>query len=91
MELATAEVEEAANDASRALDLTRTGSSAKGFSSIQGSAFLLLGRARQAQGRKEEARAALRSAVEHLQAAVGPDEFETRTARRLLSEVESQS
>jgi len=91
VELATAEVEEAADDASRALDLTRSGSNAKSFSSIQGTAFLLLGRARQAQGRKDEARAALRSAVEHLQAAVGPDEFETRTARRLLSEVESRS
>jgi len=91
IELATAKVDQAAEDAARALDLSRAGAKPGSFSSIQGSAFLLLGRARQAQGRKDEARAALRSAVEHLQAAVGPEEDETRTARRLLSAVESQS
>jgi tetratricopeptide (TPR) repeat protein len=91
IELATAKVDQAAEDAARALDLSRAGAKPGSFSSIQGSAFLLLGRARQAQGRKDEARAALRSAVEHLQTAVGPEEDETRTARRLLSAVESQS
>jgi len=90
VELATAKVEQAAEDAARALDLSRA-TAAGSLSSIQGSAFLTLGRARQAQGRKEDARAALRSAVEHLQDAVGPTQPETRTAQRLLAALESQT
>jgi tetratricopeptide (TPR) repeat protein len=91
VELASARVDQAAEDAARALDLSRSAASPGSFSSIQGAAFLVLGRARQAQGRREEARAALRSALAHLQDAVGPEQPETRTAQHLLAALESHT
>lgn len=53
------------------------------FSAYAGSTYLNLGRAVQAQGKTDEARAAFRSAAEHLQTTLGPDHPDTRTARQL--------
>ena len=53
------------------------------FSSDMGDAYLARGRALQALGRPEEARAAFRSAAEHLQATLGPDHPDTQMARQL--------
>ena len=83
VELAASRPERAAADASRALALSQTGTKPGTFSSIQGRAYLALGRALQAQGKPEEARAAFRSAAEHLQVTLGPGHPDTRSARQL--------
>jgi serine/threonine-protein kinase len=75
--------DEAAADATRGLSLLQTAAQPGTFSSTLGRAYLTLGRALQAQGKPEEARAALRSAVQHLQSALGPDHPDTRAARQL--------
>jgi Tetratricopeptide repeat len=48
-----------------------------------GRAYLTLGRALQAQGKRDESRAALRSGAEHLQNALGPDHPDALAARQL--------
>ena len=48
-----------------------------------GRAYFALGRALQAQGKREDARSAFRSATEHLQSALGSDHEETKAARQL--------
>jgi len=45
-----------------------------------GRAYLNLGRALQAQGKSEDARAAFRSAAQNLERALGPDHPDARTA-----------
>jgi len=74
---------EAAADASRALSLLQAVAQPGTFSSNLGHAYLSLGRALQAQGKGEEARALLHSAAENLQTTLGPDHPETRAARQL--------
>ena len=83
VELEASHPDQAAADASRALGLSQAATTAGAFSSIQGSAWLALGRALQAQGKLDEARAAFRSAAENLQSTVGPDHPDTRSARQL--------
>jgi hypothetical protein len=53
------------------------------FSSDLGRAYLALGRAIQAQGKRNEARTALRSAAEHLDSALGSKHPDTRIAKQL--------
>ena len=79
---------EADADASRALSLLQGVAQPGTFSSHLGHAYLSSGRALQAQGKREEARTAFRSAAEHLQNTVGPDHPDTRAAR-LLAEAET--
>jgi tetratricopeptide (TPR) repeat protein len=83
VELAASHPDQAAVDAARALGLTQAGTKPGTFSSIQGSAYLALGRALQAQGKAEEARAAFRSAAEHLRVTLGPAHPDARSARQL--------
>jgi len=45
-----------------------------------GRAYLNLGRALQAQGKSQDARAAFRSAAQNLERALGPDHPDARTA-----------
>jgi tetratricopeptide (TPR) repeat protein len=71
---------QAAADASRALDLVQVGAVRGTFSSLQGNAYLALGRALQAQGKREEARDAFRSAAENLEHAVGRNHPDTQRA-----------
>jgi serine/threonine protein kinase len=73
----------AAADASRALDLLRADNYPRTFSCVRGNAYLALGRALQAQGKREESRAAFRSAADNLQSTVGRDHPDTRNARQL--------
>jgi hypothetical protein len=73
----------AANDIALALDLIQKDSQPHTFSSKLGRTYLLLARILQAQGKVDEARAAARTAAEHLQSAVGPLHPETRSARQL--------
>jgi len=72
--------DQAAADASRALALVQTGAVRGTFSSLQGNAYLALGRALQAQGKREEARDAFRSAAENLEHAVGRNHPDTQRA-----------
>jgi serine/threonine-protein kinase len=84
VELAASRPDRAAADASRALDLLQSRAKPGAFSSGQGCAFLALGRALQSQGKQIEARAAFRSASEHLQNTLGPNHPDARSARQLV-------
>jgi len=75
--------EQAAADATRALELLRQIIEPGVLSSNVGRAHLALGRALMAQGRSGEARVALRASLEHLESALGPDHPDTRRARQL--------
>ena len=83
IELVLSRPDEAARDAGRALRAEDVLSTAP-LTSVTGRAYLALGRALQAQHRSGEAAAAFRSAVTHLDSALGPDHADTREARRLL-------
>ncbi len=75
--------DQAAADAARALQLLRATTQPGTLSSNLGRAYLALGRARQAQGKTEEARSAFLAAAENLQDTLGPDHADTRTAHHL--------
>jgi eukaryotic-like serine/threonine-protein kinase len=81
--LAAGRPAESATDAVRAVGLLRESAPADAFSSGMGRACLALGRALEAQGRHQEARAAFGSAVKNLDGALGPENPETRAARQL--------
>lgn len=83
VELELGRVSDAIADASRALDLSQQASVPASFSNNLGYAYLALGRGLQAQGKQGEARAAFRSAAQHLERSIGADHPDTRTARRL--------
>ena len=89
LQLQLSHQQEAVEDARWALRLLLEQIQPGTFSVYLGRAYLALGRALQAQAKRDEAREALRSAVEHLQTTVGADHAETRTARQ-LAELESQ-
>ena len=73
--------DDAARDASRAVAiLQKTTAEPGAFSSYLGHAYYTQGLALQAQGKTQEARAAFRSAAEHLQATLGPDYPDVRSA-----------
>jgi serine/threonine protein kinase/tetratricopeptide (TPR) repeat protein len=63
----------AAADAAEALRVLQKTAQPGTFSSTFGRAYLALGRALRAQGKRDEAGVALRAATEHLQNALGPD------------------
>ena len=83
LELENGHQDQAEQDATRALSLLQSSMVAGMFSSDMGDAYLARGRVLQALGRPEEARAAFRSAAEHLQATLGPDHSDTQMARQL--------
>ena len=83
IELQLGRKDEAAGDARRALKILLDATQPGMFSTHLGRAYLALGRALQAQGKREEARTAFRSAVEQMQSAFGPDHKETLAARQL--------
>ena len=85
IELQLGRANDALADASRALPLLQQASVPGTFSNDLGHAYLALARALEAQGRNDEARAAARSAAEHLQNALGLDHPDTRSARRLAN------
>ena len=73
----------AAMDAARALALLEQAAQPGTFSSHVGNASMALGQALRAQGKEPEAGAALRSAAEHLQKALGPDHPDALRALQL--------
>jgi serine/threonine-protein kinase len=79
--LAAARPAESAADATRAVGLLREGAPPGSHSSHLGGAYMELGHALESQGKREEARAAFRSALENLESTLGPDHPETRAAR----------
>jgi len=83
VELAAGRPDEAAADAARALRMFQEAAQPVEHSRILGLAYLILARALAAQGKGDEARAAARSAAEHLQASIGPDHPDTLSAQQL--------
>jgi serine/threonine protein kinase/tetratricopeptide (TPR) repeat protein len=75
--------ENAAADAARAVSLLQAAARPGIFSSALGRAYLALGLAFQARGKRDEARTTFRSAVENLESALGLDHPDTRRARQL--------
>jgi tetratricopeptide (TPR) repeat protein len=87
IQLALGHVEEAMSDAQRILKILADITPPEMLRTNLGNAYLALGRALQAQGKREEAQAAFRSAVKHLESALGPDHAETQAARHLADGV----
>src|SRR5262249_20585369 len=87
IELDVGHTEEALGDAQRALTIATNETPPGTFTSYLGNAYLALGRALQAQGKREEAQAAFRSAVKHLESALGPHHADTQAARHLAEGV----
>jgi tetratricopeptide (TPR) repeat protein len=83
IELETRRDDQAVSDASGALVLLQKSARPGALSGTLGRAYLMLARALRAQGRHGEARANFKTASEHLQATLGPDHPDTRSARRL--------
>jgi tetratricopeptide (TPR) repeat protein len=86
--LAAGRQDQASADASRAVGLLQLQIERGTFSSILGSAFLALGNALQAHGKIDEARAAFRSAAQHLEPTLGINHPDTRAAQRLAQSTE---
>jgi hypothetical protein len=72
-------------DAERAIPLLLARVPAGGFGGNVGLTYLTLGEALAGEGRPSEARAALASAIRHLDATVGGEHPATRRARKLLA------
>ena len=75
--------DEAVADATRALKMLQAAAQPEAFSTSLGQAYLTLGRALDAQGQRDKARVALRSAAEHFQSALGPDHRDTLSTQQL--------
>jgi eukaryotic-like serine/threonine-protein kinase len=90
IELEVRQTDAAVADATRAVNLLQAGIQPGTHSCNLGRAYLTLGRALQAQRKRDQARAAVRSAAEHLQSTLGPDHPETRAARQLGKELDAQ-
>ena len=74
---------EAASDAARAVTLSVHDTQPGTFSSHLGRAYLTLGRALQAQGKQDDARAAFRSAAQNFESALGAGSPDADIARQL--------
>jgi len=91
IEFAIRKQDDAATDATLAVSLLQNASQPGTFSSNLGHAYLALGRALEAQGKDGEARAAFRSAAEHLRQSLGADHPESRTAEQLAAQPSGRS
>lgn len=80
IELSAGRPDPAADDARRALSLLETASTPGVFSSNTGRAYLCLARSLDSQGKHDDAKAAFRSAAEHLQNTLGADNPDTTSA-----------
>jgi eukaryotic-like serine/threonine-protein kinase len=74
-------VDDAQTDAARAMTILRDEGQSETPSGNLGRAYLTLGRVLQAQGKHADARAAFRSAADHLRNALGSDHPDTRRAQ----------
>ncbi len=78
-------VAEAVEDATKGLALLKQAAAPNSFSGNLGRAHLSAGRAWSAQGKTDEAGAAFRLAVQHLEKALGPDHADTLAAKALVA------
>src|SRR5262249_52752494 len=85
IELDARQAQPAETDADRARRLLELAAEPGTSSSTLGQAYLILGRALEAQGRNGEAHAAFQSGTENLQKSVGPDHPDTKIASRLAA------
>jgi len=85
VELRAQEGEKAKVDASHAISLLQSGSSPGTFSANLGRAYLALGRALQAEGKREQAHDVFRSAAENLEKTLGRDHPDSIAARQLAA------
>ena len=76
-------IDEAAADAARALTLSRQDTQPGTFSSQLGQTYLTLGRALQAQGKQDQARAAFRTDAQSFQSTLGAGSPDAYRARQL--------
>ncbi|HUI58049.1 MAG TPA: protein kinase [Bryobacteraceae bacterium] len=83
IELRLGRTDDAATDAGQAVSLLQQSAGSGTLSTTFGRAYLALGRALQAQQKRDEARAAFRSAAQHLESALGADHPDARAARVL--------
>jgi hypothetical protein len=83
IELAAQLSDQAEGDATRAVNLLQPATASGTFSTNLGRAYRILGRSLQTRGKRDEARAAFRSATENLEHTLGSGHPETRTARQL--------
>jgi len=83
IEIESKRLENARTDAAHALSLLQATSEPGTFSSNLGRAYLSLAYALQAEGKRDQAQVAARSATEHLKNTLGADHPEVRIARQL--------
>ncbi len=83
IELQAGRLNQAAEDARRAVSLQEKLSEPGTFSSIVGHSYFTLGKALLAQGKKEEARSAFAVAVQHLESSLGSQHADTVSAGKL--------
>ena len=83
LQLQLGHYDQAEADATKALSLLQPSTQPKVFSSKLGRGYLALGRALQAQNKRNEARTAFFAAAEHLQNSLGADHPDARNARQL--------
>lgn len=83
LEVAAKRPEKAIADAGRAISLLQTSLGPDALSAHIGRSYFQMGRALEAQGKREEARAAFGKAAQHLEQTLGREHAETRAARQL--------
>jgi len=86
IELALGNADPAFADADRALKLLQAKAQPGSFNNKMGYAYLAYARAREVQGKHDEARTAAKSAFENLEKSLGPDHPETRAAHQLAGQ-----
>jgi serine/threonine-protein kinase len=82
--------QDAETDAALAIEKMRPLQEPGALTTSLGRAYFRLGRALLGQGRTDAARAALKTAIENLESALGPDHPETRRARELMAAAPGQ-
>ena len=85
VELASGNFDLALVDSNRALDLVKANAQPGSFSSTLGYAYLGIARAKDAQGKHQEAQEAAKLASENLEKCLGSDHPDSRTARQLVA------
>ncbi len=81
---------EAMRDAERSIAILVEQTPPEMLTTFSGDAHLALGRALQAQAKREEAQAAFRSAVKYLESALGPGHPDTESTRHVEGAAQSR-
>jgi tetratricopeptide (TPR) repeat protein len=87
LELRLQRPDEAVADATRAVEMLHDTTPTGTLTSNLGRAYLALGRALEVQGKQDEAHATIRSALSHLESALGSGHPDTQTARELAESI----